>query len=298
MSLIALNYKYSEMVSKKSILIPVITFILITSLISAAIFIWMFNGAKDSIEAVLPMMFTPGISAIITALIFKEKIRSFGWSPGRPRYLLYSLLIPLLVSVIAYGITWLTPYAGFTTENVVNYKWARMIGFSLPAPFIAGFLSKLVIGTLATSLIVFGEEVGWSGYLTPKLRQIFSVPVTSVLVGLYWSAWHYPAIIGGFYGTGTPLWIALPGFTLVLTGASFIRTVVVEKSGSLWPGVLVHASHNVILMGMFLEMTAQESDLNIHYIVSETGVFVGVVYVLAGIGFWRIMGGVGVGGRQ
>ena len=284
------------MASKKSVLKPVITFLLITSLISSAIFIWMFNGARDSIEAVLPMMFTPGISAIITALIFREKIKAFGWRPGKPRYLLYGLLLPLIVSIIAYGIIWLTPYAGFTTENVVNYKWARMIGFSLPAPFIAGFLAKLIIGTLATALIVFGEEVGWSGYLTPKLRQIFSVPLTSVLVGLYWSAWHYPAIIGGFYGTGTPLWIALPGFTLVLTGASFIRTVVVEKSGSLWPGVLVHASHNVILMGMFLEMTAQESGLNINYLVSESGLFTGVVYVLAGIGFWRVGAARRIGG--
>ena len=63
---------------KKESLKQVISFLFITSIISTGIFIWMFNGARDSIAAVLPMMYTPGISAIITALIFKDKIGNFG----------------------------------------------------------------------------------------------------------------------------------------------------------------------------------------------------------------------------
>lgn len=276
------------MEAKNRVIKQVITFLVLTGAISAGIFIWMFNGAKDSIAAVLPMMFTPGISAVITAIIFKEKIGSFGWRPGKPRYLLYGYLLPVVVSVAGYGLFWLTRYADFTTENVVNYRWARMIGFDLPAPFIVGILSKMVIASLLTALIVFGEEVGWSGYLTPKLRKVFSIPVTSVLVGVYWASWHFPAIIGGFYGQGTPLWISLPGFTLVLVGASIARTVLIDKSKSLWAGVILHASHNVILMGMFLEMTVANGEFNINYIVSETAPFLGIVYITVSIIFWKL----------
>ena len=98
---------------------------------------------------------------------------------------------------------------------------------------------------------VLGEEIGWSGYITPKLLKLSSVPATSIIVGLYWAIWHYPAIIGGFYGQGTPLWISLPGFTLVCIGESFVRTFLVLKSKNLWVGTIFHASGDTILMEIF-----------------------------------------------
>jgi membrane protease YdiL (CAAX protease family) len=274
---------------KKQIVKQVFTFLLITTLISTGIFIWIFNGAGDSLAAVLPMMFTPGIAAIITARIYRESIGSFGWKLGDRRYLVYAYILPIIVSIIGYGLVWMTQYGAFTAEQVVNYRWAKMLGFKLPAPFVAGLFSKLILAFLVTLFFVFGEEVGWSGYLTPKLRRVFSIPATSLIVGVYWAVWHYPAIIGGFYGTGTPLYIALPGFTLVLVGASFVRTAVVDKSKSLWPGVVLHASHNVILMGIFHEMTKDTGPFPVNYLVSETGLFLGCVYILIGILFWRLV---------
>ena len=274
------------METKKETLKQVISFLFITSIISTGIFIWMFNGARDSIAAVLPMMYTPGISAIITALIFKDKIGNFGWKLGKAHFLAYSYLLPIVVSILGYGLVWISEFSDFTTEAVMNYKWVKILGFDLPAPFIVGLFSKMIFASLITIFFVFGEEVGWSGFLTPKFRKVFSIPVTSLLVGVYWAVWHFPAIIGGFYGTGSPLWVALPGFTMVLVGASFIRTVLIEKSKSLWVGVILHASHNVILMGMFKEMTVDKGYAN--YLVSETGVFLGFVYILVAIVFWII----------
>jgi len=264
----------------------VITFLVITSIISTGIFIWMFSGAEDSAPAVLLMMYTPGVSALITAVIYRDKIRNFGWRSGKAGPLLYSFLLPVIVSLLGYGLVWLTKFSDFTTEEVCNYRWAKMIGFDLPAPFIAGLFSKMILASFMTVIFVFGEELGWSGFLTPKLRKVFSVPVTSVIVGVFWAVWHFPAIIGGFYGVSTPLWVALPGFTMVLTGASFMRTVLIEKSKNLWVGVLLHTSHNVILMGIFKEMTLDKGKA--FYLVSETGVFLGVIYILVAIVFWRI----------
>jgi len=271
---------------KKETFKKVFSFLLITSVISTGIFIWMFKGAEDSPAAVLLMMYTPGISAIITAIIFKDKIGNFGWKLGKARILAYGYLLPIVVSLVGYGLVWITNYSDFTTEQVINYKWARMIGFDLPAPFLVGLFSKMILASFLTIIPVLGEEVGWSGFLTPNLRKIFSIPVTSLLVGVYWAVWHFPAIIGGFYGSGTPLWVALPGFTMVLVGTSFIRTVLIEKSKSLWVGVILHTSHNVILMGMFKEMTVDTGYGN--YLVSETGVFLGFVYILVAIVFWKI----------
>ena len=274
------------METKKEISKQVITFLAITIIITTGIFIWMFNGAKDNMGAVLAMMWTPGISAIITSLIYKDKIRDYGWKPGKIKYLAYGYMLPLVISIIAYGLVWLSGYAEFTSEEVINYKWAKMLGFELPAPFIIGVLSKMSLGFLLTCIPVLGEEIGWSGFLTPKLLKMFSVPVTSLIVGLFWAVWHYPAIIGGFYGTGTPLWVAIPGFTLVIVGYSFIRTVLVLRSNSLWTGVVLHSSGNIILMGMFYEMTVHQGYTA--YIVSETGILTGVICILVALIFRKL----------
>ena len=269
------------MEKRKDISKQLITFFGITIFISTGVFIWMFNGGKDNVAAILLMMWTPGISALITSFVLKDKISNYGWKPGKIKFLIYAYLFPLAVSIIAYGTAWLLGLTEFTTNQVVNYKWAKMLGFELPVPFLTGALSKMSLGFLLTCLPVLGEEIGWSGFLTPKLLKIYSVRTTSLIVGLFWSVWHFPAILGGFYGQGTPLWAALPGFTLVIVGYSFVRTLLLIKSKSLWTGVVLHSSGNIILMGMFWEMTVHKGFAA--YIVSETGILTGIVCLISGL---------------
>jgi uncharacterized protein len=271
--------------NKGEILKKVITFLALTSAVSAGIFIWMFSGARNSTGAVFLMMWTPGISAMLTSLIYRDRIADYGWKPGKAVFLGYGYLFPLLVSLVAYGSVWLAGLAGFSVHEVINYRWARMLGFSLPAPFLAGLFAKMSLGFLVNIVFVLGEEIGWSGFLTPKLSKLTSAPVTSLIVGCYWAIWHYPAIIGGFYGSHTPLWAALPGFTMVCVASSLARTVLLSRSKSLWTGVILHASGNTILMGIFWEMTVHKGYAG--YLVSEMGVFSGIVYLLFALMFWR-----------
>lgn len=258
-------------------------------MLSIVVFIWIFiNPDKFTTSGGVTMMFIPGISALITAMITKDKISSFGWKLSKIKYIGYAYLLPLLVGVIAYGLVWLSGYVEFTPDDVKNYRWARYIGFDMPAPFLAGFAAKAILATLFGCILTFGEELGWTGYLTPKLLKIKSVAATSVIVGLFWSVWHFPAIIGGVYGMGTPLWVSLPSFALAFIGISFIRTVLMAKSKSLWTGVILHASHNIIPMSIFWEMTVQKGYAG--YLVSETGIVLAVIYIITGIIFWKIYG--------
>ena len=78
------------METQKETLKQVITFLIITTIITTGIFFWMFNGAGNSISAVFLMMWTPGISAILTSLFYKDKISEYGWKPKNIRLLLYS----------------------------------------------------------------------------------------------------------------------------------------------------------------------------------------------------------------
>jgi membrane protease YdiL (CAAX protease family) len=250
-------------------------------------YLWMFAAAGKNPMTVAVMMWVPGISALLTVVLKKMRLAGLGWRAGKWSCWAQALLFPILVSLIAYGIAWLSGLADFYADEVVNYRWAKMLGFALPAPFLVGILAKGVFASLMALPFVLGEEIGWSGFLVPRLRGIFTVPVTSVIVGLSWSVWHFPAIIGGIYGTKAPLWIQIPGFTLVLTGASFFRTILVCRARSLWPGVILHVSHNVFLMGIFYEMTVKGR--HSAWIVSESGILLGAVYLACGWLCWRIM---------
>jgi len=271
--------------TRDAILKQVITFLVITSIISAGTFLWMFSGAGASMAPVSLMMWSPGISAILTSLIYRDKLRNYGWKLGKARCLGYSYVLPILVAFIAYGLVWLSGIADFSAEDFGYNRWARMLGLQEPVSFGVAWLLRMSIGMLFTSIFTLGEEVGWSGFLTPKLSRITSVPVTSLIVGGYFAIWHYPAIVGGIYGTGAPLWVALPGFALVTIGASLMRTVLVSESKSLWVGVILHSSHNMFLMGAFWTLTVHEGYAN--YFVSESGVFLGIIYIIAALVFWR-----------
>jgi membrane protease YdiL (CAAX protease family) len=263
----------------------VITFLAITSIVSAGLFVWLFHDGGENMVAIALMMWSPGISALLTSLIYKEGIRNYGWKLGEARYLGYSYILPIVVAVIAYGLVWLSGMADFSAQAFGYTRWARMLGLQEPVSFGVAWLLRMSIGMLFTSIFTLGEEIGWSGFLTPKLSKMTSVPVTSMIVGGYWAIWHYPAIIGGFYGTDAPLWVAIPGFTLALIGASLMRSVLVWGSKSLWVGVILHSSHNMFLMGAFWTLTVHEGYAN--YFVSESGLFLGIIYVMVAIIFWR-----------
>jgi membrane protease YdiL (CAAX protease family) len=257
------------------------TFAAIAFLLTAADFVWMFGAGGKNPLTVAVMMWIPGIAALLTVALHKIPLSELGWRAGRLKYWALAFSLPILVSLLAYGSSWIFGITKFYDTEVINYRWIRMLGFDTPGPFLLGFFAKGIGASLMALPFVLGEEIGWSGFLVPHLRKRHSPFATSLIVGLSWSVWHYPAIIGGLYGTGAPLWVALPGFTLALTGASFFRTVLVSRSGSLWPGVILHISHNVFLMGMFYEMTRKTEYSS--WLVSESGLYLGAVYLACGI---------------
>jgi membrane protease YdiL (CAAX protease family) len=42
-----------------------------------------------------------------------------------------------------------------------------------------------------------GEEFGWRGFLLPRFVEEFSVLPACLLVGIIWSAWHWPLFYKG-----------------------------------------------------------------------------------------------------
>jgi uncharacterized protein len=64
----------------------------------------------------------------------------------------------------------------------------------LPGIFTAPPPLGLVLIGMAVGLVAgIFEELGWTGFLVPRLRRQHGLLGTAFLVGLVWGAWHFPA---------------------------------------------------------------------------------------------------------
>jgi membrane protease YdiL (CAAX protease family) len=102
---------------------------------------------------------------------------------------------------------------------------------------------------------------------------------------MVWALWHYPAILFSDYRSHAPLWFQLPVFTTSVLGMSFFTARLRLKSGGLWPAVLWHGNHNLLIQGLFLNMT-QDTDIT-EYIVDDFGVGLSLATLALGYLFGR-----------
>lgn len=216
----------------------------------------------------LALMWSPAVAALATARLFHDGWRSIGWRPGRVRYLAIAYLLPIVYAAGAYGLAWLTGGGSFTGA------WPAYLPIFL------------VVGTLSGVLSALGEEIGWRGYLVPQLASTHSFTTTALLSGLIWAVWHYPVLLFTDYGTGSPRWYSLACFTVAVVGLSFAFTWLRLRSGSIWPPVLLHASHNLFLLHVFTPLMAEHRTT--YLLTGESGLFFALAAVLVGGTFWAL----------
>jgi uncharacterized protein len=93
---------------------------------------------------------------------------------------------------------------------------------------------------------VIGEEIGWRGFLVPELAKKHGFPATAMITGFIWAIWHYPVILFADYHGASPAWFYVPLLTVMLPFLRFVWTWLRLKSKSIWPCVLLRASHTFI----------------------------------------------------
>ena len=129
-------------------------------------------------------MFVPAVATLIMLLVItKDGYSKAGWKSlglHRAGYRVWgvALLAPLLVGVVGTAIVWATPLATFVAPPPVG-------------GVLIALLVQVVVYTVTYSL---GEELGWRGYLLPRLIHL-GRDRALVLVGLVWAAWHLPMIL-------------------------------------------------------------------------------------------------------
>jgi membrane protease YdiL (CAAX protease family) len=278
------------METKGSVRAKIFTFLLLTFALSSIFYLLM--ASAGSIRAAgglyeLALMWCPAIAALVTQFVFQRDLRGLGWRLPLRRYLIAGYLLPVLYGFVSYMVVWLTGLGSFSTQQLAATV-APQIGYHPTSPELFTAMYILVAATalmVPSILSALGEEIGWRGLLVPELAKVTTFTRTALLSGIIWVIWHLPLILFADYNNGTPAWFAIMCFAAIVIAMSFVFAWLRLKSGSLWPVVFLHASHNLFIKNIFTPLTSNTGIT--HYIIDEFGIALVIALVLVGLYFWR-----------
>jgi membrane protease YdiL (CAAX protease family) len=191
--------------------------------------------------------------------------RFFIWRVGWKWWIVALLLSPTLQLASIFFTSWLTH-----VPVDFSHPMVRDI-VPLDAPLLA-----LVIPWILFEVLTNGEEMGWRGYALPRLQAKHSALVSSLIVGVIWSAWHLPKFIGmGLSSEHSFAW-----FTVAHLALAVLYTWLYNNTrGSLLLVALFHAVGNTTAVFLPVQFAAfggiERNILIVLYIVAA--VFVTVV---------------------
>lgn len=264
-------------------------FLLTTWILSSVFYFLIIKSGKSNGGGgafVTALMWCPGIAALIVCKYLGRPIASLGWKWGETRYQVISYLIPLVYSVVVYSLVWLTGLGGVNSKFIDAVTASLELG-SLPswAGVLLYFVLQATTGFVRGCSSALGEEIGWRGLFVPELAKRTGFTATALISGLVWALWHYPIILFADYNPGTSLWFAVPVVTVNIIGLSFCMTWLRLKSGSLWTGVMFHASSNLFIQSFFEPLTTDTGGTR--YISGEFGIGVTIVLGSMAAYFWK-----------
>ena len=210
-------------------------------------------------------MYIPMLGVVLSLLIMKtgvkDGLKMYGLRIGRrfPQLLLLGASIPYLIYIIGIAYGYLI---GFPVMNPVEKVYStlpREVRHLLsPSTLLAlSLISAFISGISLNTLFAIGEEIGWRGLMLDELGKRFSLPITSIIIGIVWSLWHAPLIIlfGYNYPTNRLLGILL--YTVICIIWTYILSILKILGGSIIPAAVMHGMLNAMVALMLSTIPVQ-----------------------------------------
>ena len=217
------------------------------------------------VTAILPVLVLVALSAIQGRSIWA----GLGLRRAGLRFWPAALLIPATVALFAFG-------AASAVDLVSR-------GGGIGTAFVAG--------SALGALLVLPEELGWRGFLLPRVQELTSARKGALLTGLAEAGVHLPLVV--WTTAYTPVadrWVVVPLVIVTITAAGVCYAWLRDASGSIWPAALAHGVGKVLLGGV---LAAGSFDARLALVAGEvglataTGMSVVAVICLVGSRTWR-----------
>ena len=210
----------------------------------------------------IPYFLGPSIASIVLTGFASGKAglralfsRLLRWRVGACWYAVALLTAPLLVMAILLPLSLTSP--------------AFLPGIITTDDRLGLILSGLVVGLFFGGLL---EELGWTGFAVPTLRQHYGTFGTGIIVGIPWGVWHF---LPTFWASGDSagqlsLSLLLPPCLFYVGVLPVYRVLMVwvhDRTGeSLFVTMLMHASLTANTL-FFLAPSVIGVSLMIHYLI-------------------------------
>lgn len=223
-------------------------------------------------------MWTPGAAAIATCWIFRRRVRAMPWRAPSARYGWLGYGIPVAYSLAAYLALWTT---GLAPSQFAAFDATAQaaLGLGPRTATVVAVAMVATVGVIRACSTALGEEIGWRGFLVPALAERMSFWGVALVSGFIWFAWHIPSILLTSYNAGAPIPFTLTCFGLGTVAMGGIAAWLSLRSGSLWPAVFLHASHNAWTQVLLDRMTVENAQTA--YWATEFGIGINATTVIA-----------------
>lgn len=224
--------------------------------------VYILLGYGFVLAALIMTALTQGRESVISLLK-----RFLEWRVGWQWYAVALLLLPLLdvLGVVLNSAIFSKPIA-----------WNTVLAFKIFGP--SANLAALFIPYLLFDAVTNGEEIGWRGYVLPRLQAKHSALVSSLILGLVWGFWHLPKFLGSGNFSYFVFFMAD-----TVAKAVFLTWLYNNTGGSLLLTMLSHAAWNTASMVLPVANTVSGENMSASIITLVLlGVTVSVITVWAG----------------
>jgi membrane protease YdiL (CAAX protease family) len=247
----------------------------------SAFFVIMFNGGLENPNgkvAVAFCMLIPSVAVLLVMLTTKEGVKNLFVHPhfkGNVKYYLLAWLVPAAMTVLGAAIYFLVfpKHLDITMKTFCNNMMEAAQQTSSPDALqklpsvesirlvaIAQLAMGLILSPILNFIPCFGEELGWRGFLLPRLTARFNGnKIKAVLLtGFIWGLWHAPVTyMGHNYGTEYPFF-PFAGILMMIVFCTTLGTfmaAIFYKTKSMIPAVITHAVINGFANGPLIFMS-------------------------------------------
>lgn len=226
---------------------------------------------------VFGLMWVPLSVSFALRIAGREPFAEVGWRRGPWRGLALAYVLPAGCAAFTYAAALLTGVVSFAPpEKFAGHPALVSLWLSNAAMEATLMVAIGLVGA-------FGEEVGWRGYLQPRLiRAGFRAPLA--LTGVVWGIYHLPLIVWGDYTQTAWPWLGAALFMATIVPVAVVFGWLRLATGSIWSVVLAHSSHNVFFQGVFDAWFAGPLE---PLLAGEVGVFSCVAYSTVALWLWR-----------
>jgi membrane protease YdiL (CAAX protease family) len=183
----------------------------------------------------------------------------FGLHRSGRRLWAFALLVPMVLAGSAYGAALVL---GVADLRDVDLTW----------PGVADWTLNLVSTIVFMTVLFLAEEIGWRGYLLPRVQQLTSRRRAALVTGFIHGCFHLPLVlIATTYDAHGNRWLVAPAVVAVITMGGVFYAYLWDRTQSVWPVAMAHGAVN-IMFGLGASAVVATSEDDLAYVAGESGI--------------------------